>query len=173
MTDYPKSLPCPTISEYKGVVDLGLLAVKFNRGNTRRRRMAANRLETYDLTFAYNSQQLWLFQTWANMFGYDWHYMPIITHYSGFIDPVHLLLHRVRITSDITITALGADMFRVRVSVELDTASRPFGITVPSGNWIIARTPVSPSAPDWVVAQTPSAPSTDTISAGTPVLPAA
>jgi hypothetical protein len=173
MTDYPKSLPCPTISEYKGIVDFGLLAVKFNRGNTRRRRMAANRLETYDLTFAYNAQQLWLFQTWANMFGYDWHYMPIVTHYSGFVNPQSVLLHRVRITSDIVTTALSADLFRVRVSIEVDTNSRPFGIIVPSGNWIIANTPVAPSSPDWIIAQTPSAPSTNTISAGTPVLPAA
>ena len=173
MTDYPKSLPCPTISEYKGVVDLGLLAVKFNRGNTRRRRMAANRLETYDLTFAYNSQQLWLFQTWANMFGYDWHYMPIVTHYSGFINPAHPLPHRVRLTSDIAITALSADLFRVRVSIEVDPDTIPFGITVPSGDWIIANTPVAPSSPDRIIAQTPPAPSTSTISAGTPVLPAA
>jgi hypothetical protein len=173
MTDYPRSLPCPAISDYKGAVDFGLLSVKFNRGNTRVRRMAANRLETYDLTFSYNTQQLWRFQSWANMFGFDWHYMPIVTHYSGFIDPASALLHRVRLTGDITITALSADIFRVRISIEVDTSSRPFGIVVPSGDWIVAQTPVSPSAPNWIVAQTPPAPSTDTISAGTPVSPAA
>jgi len=173
MTDYPSLLPCPTVSEYKGAVDFRLTTVKFNRGNTRRRRQAANRLETYDLVFAYTAHQLWMFQAWANQFGYDWHYMPIVTHYSGFVDQAGTLLHRVRITSDVTITALSADMFRVRISVEVDTASRPFGITVPSGDWIIAKTPAAPATPDWIIAQTPPAPSTDTISAGTPVSPAA
>lgn len=173
MTDYPSILPCPMASDYKGLVDFGLLAVKFNRGNTRRRRMASSRLETYDLSFAYTLQQLWTFQTWANQFGYDWHYMPIITHYSGFVDPANVLPTRVRISGDISITTLNADMFRVRFPIEVDTTTRPFGITVPSGDWIIAKSPDAPSSPNWIVAGTPPAPSTDTITAGTPVLPAA
>jgi hypothetical protein len=173
MTDYPKILPCPLISEYKGAVDFGFTSVKFSRGNTRRRRQAGHRLETYELVFPYDTQQLWNFQSWANEFGYDWHYMPIITHYSGFVDPASTLPHRVRMTGDITVTAISADVFRVRISIEVDTISRPFGITVPSGDWIIADTPDSPSSPDWVIAQTPPSPSIDTITAGTPVLPAA
>lgn len=171
--DYPTLLPCPMVSDYKGVVDFSLSSVKFNRGNTRRRVMAFNRLESYDLTFAYNTQQLWTFQTWANQFGYDWHYMPIVTHYSGFVNPAKTLLHRVRIIGDLVITALGHDVFRVRVPIEVDTNTRPFGIVVPSGDWIIADTPDSPSTPDWIIAKTPASPATDTISAGTPVLPAA
>jgi hypothetical protein len=173
MTDYPKILPCPMISEYKGLIDFGLSSVRFNRGNSRRRLVASHRLETYDLVFPYDTRQLWIFQSWANEFGYDWHYMPIVTHYSGFVDPASTLLHRVRMTGDIVVSALGADVFRVRISIEVDTTTRPFGIIVPSGDWIIANTPVSPSSPDRVIAQTPQSPSLDIIKAGTPVLPAA
>jgi hypothetical protein len=173
MTDYPQYLPCPSVSDYKGTVDFGLSTVTFNRGNKRRRRLASTRLETYDLSFVYTTLQLWQFQSWANIFGYDWHYMPIVTHYSGLIDPASVLRHRCRLTSDINITALNADTFRVKVSIEIDPSSRPLGVIVPSARWIIGGAPPAPSAPDWIIAQTPTSPSLDIIAAGTPVLPAA
>lgn len=173
MTDYPQTLPCPTTSDYKGVVDFGFSSVMFNRGNTRRRRRAASRLETYDLSFVYTTNQLWQFQTWANMFGYDWHHMPLVTHFSGLVDPASILLHRCRMISDINISALTADIFRVKFSVEIDTSTRPLGVIVPTGRWIIGGTPPVTSLPDWIIARTPSAPSTYIIAAGTPALPAA
>jgi hypothetical protein len=173
MTDYPHSLPCPLVATYKGDIDFGFSTVSFNRGNKRRRRLATVRLEKYDITFTFTTQQLWQFQAWANLFGYDWHYMPIVTHFSGFINPTGPLLHRVRIISDLAITAIGADTFNVKLSIEVDTASRPFGIIAPSGNWIIGGTPPLPSSPDRIIAGTPPSPSTELVMAGTPVVPAA
>lgn len=173
MTDYPSTLPCPLTADYKGAIDFGLSSVKFNRGNTRRRRLAARRLETYDLTFAFTTKQLWEFQSWANQFGYDWHEMPIVTHFSGFVAHEGPLPHRVRLTSDISATAMNDGVFKVKVSIELDALSRPLDVVVPTFRWIIANTPGAPSTPDWIIAKTPPSPSTDMIAAGTPHTPAA
>lgn len=173
MSDYPSYLPCPQTSDYKGTIDFGLSSVTFNHGNKRRRRMASSRLERYDLTFVYTTQQLWYFQSWANQFGFDWHWMPIVSHFSGLVDPASVLPHRVRIISDLNIAAIGPDHFKVKLQIELDTATRPHGTIVPSGRWIVAKTPSGPSTPDWVIAKTPPDPSTDIVIAGSPALPAA
>ena len=63
---YPTFLPCPQVSDYKGTVDYLIGAVKFNRGNTRRRYKSNTRLEQYDLSFVYTTNQLGVFQAWAN-----------------------------------------------------------------------------------------------------------
>lgn len=130
-------------------------------------------MEKYDVTVVLTTKQLWDFQSWANMFGYDWHFMPLVSHYSGFAKSQGAIAHRSRFISDINISAMNADTFRVRVSVEIDPLTRPLGIVVRTGNWIIAGTSPAPSTPDWIIARTPANPSPDVIEAGTPDTPAA
>jgi hypothetical protein len=161
------------VSDYKGAVDYLIGAVKFNRGNTRRRYKSNTRLEQYDLSFVYTTVQLDSFQHWANRFGFDWFWMPLVTHYSGFTVDETPIPHRVRITSDLTITAITEKYFRVRFSIELDPTSIPTNVVVPSGNWIVANTPAAPSSPHWFVSDMPPAPSTGIILAGSPAQPAA
>ena len=167
---YPSTLPCPQVSDYRGTVDYLIGSVKFNRGNTRRRYKSNVRIEQYDISFVYTLEQLGLFQSWANKYGYDWHWLRMVTHYSGLVAGDKPIPHRVRITSDLAITALSEKYFRVRLSIELDPTSVPDNVIIPSGRWIIAQTPASPS-PDWVISGWP--PATDTTSAGTPINPAA
>jgi len=170
---YPAFLPCAQVSDYKGTVDYLIGAVKFNRGNMRRRYKSNTRVEQYDLSFVYTTEQLGVFQSWANKFGFDWFWMPIVTHYSGLSVDDAPIPHRVRITSDLAITAITEKYFRVRFSIELDPTSIPTNVVVPSNNWIIAKTPVAPSSPDWIVAGTPSAVSVGVVLAGSPAQPAA
>ena len=170
---YPALLPCAQVSDYKGTVDYLIGAVKFNRGNTRRRYKSNTRLEQYDLSFVYTTVQLYSFQHWANKFGFDWFWMPLVTHYSGLVAQETPVPHRVRITSDFAITAITEKYFRVRFSIELDPTSIPTNVVVPSNNWMIAKTPVAPSSPDWVIAGTPSAISLGVVLAGSPAQPAA
>lgn len=169
---YPAFLPCPQVSDYKGTVDYLIGAVKFNRGNTRRRYKSNSRLEQYDLSFVYTTTQLGVFQTWANKYGFDWHWMPIVTHYSGLVDE-QPIPHRVRIISDLAITAITDTYFRVRFSIELDPTSIPTNVVVPSGNWIIAQTPASPSSLNQFVSDMPFDISKRVILAGSPATPAA
>ena len=126
------------------------------------------------LSLVLSTAQLWQWQNWANAYAYDWHWMKLASDLAGFrADP--LIGHYIRYISDISIEPLDAKYFRVSVQAEMDLNTVPVGIFDPTGNWIVARTPASPSSPDVVFAENAAgvAPATDNIAAGYPGLPAA
>lgn len=171
MVLYPSTLPCPQISDYQVVVNAAVSSVAFDHGNTRQRRGVKTEHHTFSMSLVLTIPQLWQWQSWANKYGYDWHYMPLESSYSGFANGA-LLDHLIRYIGDITIVPVNADHMRVTFQAEMDLSSLPVGIITPSGNWIVAKTPASP-ATDWIIAKTPASPSTDIIIAGTPAMPAA
>ena len=152
---------------------MGLTATTFEAGNRRQRKGTSRQRHTFNLSFVFTTGQLWTWQSWANLYGYDWHLMNLESAYSGFsITGDRLIPHYVRYTSDIGIEALGNGYFRVTVSAALDLDRPPSGDIVPSGNWYVAGAPATPAA-NTITAGTPAAPATDTITAGTPAVPAA
>lgn len=173
MTDYPSTLPAPQIAEY-GVSNLfGVSAVRFETGHARQRRGAKRDKLYFIMSFVFTTPQLWEWQSWANLYGYDWHLMDLESQWSGLaLTTESTIQHRVRYTGDITITTLGAGYVRATVQAEMDTDTIPQGVITVTGNWYIAGSPGSPSS-DRVIAGTPSAPSSNTIIAGSPGLPAA
>lgn len=173
MTDYPSTLPGPQIAEY-GVSNLfGLSSVRFDRGNKRQRRGSKRDRIVFSLSFVLTTQELWVWQSWANASGYDWHTMDLESAWSGLAASGETLIpHTVRYISDISIQPLGAGYHRVMVQAEMDVNTLPQGVVVQTGNWYVARTPSNP-ATDRIIAGSPSSPSTDVIIAGTPSLPAA
>jgi hypothetical protein len=115
---------------------------------------------------------LWTWQAWANTYGYDWHYLNLISNYSGFTTDI-AIPHYVRYTGDIQIQPLGANYFMVSFEAEMDLNTLPQGIVQVTGDWIIGGTPASPSNSNSIQAGTPASPSTDFIIAGSPGLSAA
>ncbi len=173
MVAYPDGLPLPQVADYSVSTVRGLGAVRFERGNTRQRRMSRRDRNVFGLTFTFTVAEPWTWQSWANQYGYDWHNMDLESAYSGLsVTGASLIPHTVRYISDIAYQTIASGIVRVSVQAEIDVTTIPQGIIAPSGNWYVAGTPASP-ATDKILAGTPSAPSTDTIIAGTPALPAA
>lgn len=164
MTDYPTTLPCPQIEGYQVETDFNISRVQFEHGNVRQRRNAQHELHTFALSLVLSTRQLWEWQSWANRFGFDWHWMSIESHY-GFIP------HHIRYIGDISIEAVDAGYFRASFHAEMDVNTLPQGVFKPTGDVIIAGTPPAP-APDWIVAGTPGAPAINEIIAGSPGTPA-
>lgn len=171
MTDFPSTLPCPQIEGYQVEIDHGVTGVTFENGNRRQRKQFKRERYYFQFSLVLTTEELWTWQSWANRFGYDWHKMNLVSHYSGSVGQV-LLPHTIRYTGDISIELVDVDHYRVSVQAEMDGATVPTGVVNFTGNWIIAKTPAGPST-DWIIAKTPAAPSTDIIIAGSPGFPAA
>ena len=171
MTDYPSTLPCPQIEGYRVETDFGISRVQFEHGNVRQRRSVESEVNTFSLSLVLSIRQLWEWQSWANMYGYEWHWMSLESHYSSFGNGV-LIPHYIRYIGDISIEAIDADYVRVSFQAESDVDTLPQGVVIKTRDWIIGGTPPAPS-PNWIIARTPSNPSTDNVIAGSPGSPAA
>ncbi len=167
---YPSGLPNALVQDYRVEVSHGVSAVAFERGNTRQRRSVNTKRHVFGLSMIFTMPQLWEWQSWANAYGYDWHYMDMISSYSGASGAIP---HLVRYIGDISFQTVDLEHVRVSVQAEMDLNTLPLGDIVPSGDWIIAGTPAAPSNSNSIQAGTPAAPSTDFIIAGTPGVPAA
>jgi hypothetical protein len=167
---YPLELPGPLVSGYQVDVSYGVTAVAFERGNTRQRRGVTSKRHVFGLSFVFTVPELWTWQSWASRHGYDWHYMDLISSYSG---AARAIPHLIRYTGDISFQTIDLERVRVSVEAEMDLNTLPLGDVVPSGDWIIGGTPASPSSANWILGGTPASPSTDFIIAGSPGNPAA
>lgn len=171
MSAYPSTLPCPQIEGYQVDIDYGVSGVTFENGNRRQRRQFRQERHYFTFSLVLTTAQLWTWQSWANQFGYDWHYMNLESNYSGLAGQT-LIPHYIRYISDISIEAVDIDYFRVSVQAEMDVDTLPIGVVEFTGDWLIANTPAAP-ATDRIIAGTPAAPATDFIIAGSPAAPAA
>ena len=169
--DYPSTLPSPTAGGYQVNVSYGLVSTRFENGQARQRRTTKKEAKQLSLSFTCTGQQLWTWQSWANANGYSWHYASVLTDYSG-IRPGTPMKHLLRYTGDITIEALGVNIYRAYVVAEVQVGSIPDILFTPTGNWIIGRRPFNPPA-DTISAETAGGLATDIIKAGYPGLPAA
>lgn len=172
MAEYPSGLPLATVSGYEIAIDHGVSAVAFERGNTRKRHFAKQERHSFALSMVFSLSELWVWQSWANQYGYDWHYMPMVSNYSGFTGTTPVP-HYIRYTSDIGIQMIAADYVRVTVQAELDVNTLPQGSVDFTGNWYLGGTPAVPSSSNWILGGTPAAPSANNIIAGSPAYPAA
>jgi hypothetical protein len=171
VTTYPSNLPSPQIADYQVNVFSGVSSVTFEAGNTRQRRSARQERYAFRLSVVLSKSELWSWQAWANTYGYDWHYLDLISNFSGFTTDI-AIPHYVRYTSDIQIQPLGADYFMASFDAEMDLSTLPLGLVQQTGDVIIGGTPASPSNSDSIQAGTPASPSTDFIIAGQPGLTA-
>jgi hypothetical protein len=164
--DYPKSLPCPQIDDYSYEVDYGAAQVIFENGRGRQRRMAASGKYVFNLSLVLSMSQVWQWQSWANQYGYEWHYMPLMSDFAG-VKEQTLVPHFVRYISDISFEPVDIGYMRASFQAELDSNTLPKGIVEQTGDIIIAGKPASPSA-DIIIAGKPASPSADIIVAGVP-----
>jgi hypothetical protein len=171
VTTYPSSLPSPQIADYQVETFTGVSAVTFEAGNTRQRRSARQERYAFKLSVVLSKAELWTWQAWVNTYGYDWHYIDLISNFSGFTTDI-AIPHYVRYTSDTTIQPLGGGYFRASFDAEMDLATLPLGIVQQTGDVIIGGTPADPSNSNSIQAGTPASPSTDFIIAGSPGLTA-
>jgi hypothetical protein len=171
VTAYPSTLPLPTIGDYQVAITTGVSAVRFENGGTRQRRSAKQERHVFALSLVLTMTELWQWQSWANEFGYDWHYLNLTSSYAGFTAG-RTLPHYIRYTGDINITPLSGTQVRVSLQAEMDLNTLPPGIVDQTGDVYIAGTPASPSSSNTIRAGTPAAPSADVIIAGSPGLTA-
>jgi hypothetical protein len=171
MTAYPSSLPLPQIEGYQVAVTIGTSGVQFENGNSRRRRSARQERHVFSMALVLSVSDLWDWQSWANEFGYDWHYLNLTTSFAGFTTG-RTLPHYIRYIGDISIEPVSASHVRVSFQAEMDLNTLPLGIIEQTGNVYVAGTPASPSSSNTIRAGTPASPSTDQIIAGTPGLTA-
>lgn len=170
--EYPLGLPAPLVSGYQVDVNYGVTAVAFERGNTRQRKSVTTQRHVFGLSFVFSMTELWEWQSWANRFGYDWHYINLISSYSA-ANASRAIPHIVRYVGDISFQTVDLDHVRVSVQAEMDLNTLPLGDVILTGDWIIGGTPAAPSNSNSIQAGTPAAPSTNFIVAGSPGVPAA
>lgn len=167
MTAYPAGLPVPLIADYQAGVSSGVSAVAFEHGNTRQRRGVKAERHAFTLSMVLSTSQLWTWQSWANTYGYDWHYLSLTSSFSGSTGEA-AIPHYVRYTGDISVRHLGGDYVMVSFQAEMQINSLPQGAIVPTGDVIVGGTPASPSSSNSIQAGTPASLSADFIAAGSP-----
>ena len=174
MASDPIGLPNGQISDYSVATATGLAPIKFERGNTRQRRTAQRHKQSFTLSFVLTSSQLWTWQLWANENAYNWHTMLLESAYSGLsVSGQALIPHTIRYVSDISIQVISQGYLKATVLAEMDVTTLPQGIITITGNWIRAGIPATPSSANYYRAGIPATPSTDTLTAGSPAIPAA
>lgn len=174
MASYPSDLPQAMIADYSVQTSTGISAVRFENGFARQRRTARRDRQVFTLSFVFTTSQLWEWQLWANANGYAWHTMNMESPYSGLsVSGENLIPHSIRYVSSPTIELMSIGYVRVSVSAEMDVTTLPQGIVTFTGNWIRGGTPAAPSSSAYYRAGIPATPSADTVTAGSPALPAA
>lgn len=169
MPSFPSGLPLPLLTSYADETDIGVSAVRFERGNARQRRAVARPSHSFSMSFVLTTAQFWTWQSWANLYGYDWHMMDLVSPFAGIANNAAVPIpHQVRYTSNISYEAVGVGVIRATVTAELDSTTSPVGVGTNTGDRIIAGTPAAPSNANRVIAGTPAAPSADRVIAGTP-----
>lgn len=169
--DYPKTLPCPQIDGYGYSVDFGLSQVIFENGRGRQRRGVYSEKYIFDMSLVLSMEQVWEWQSWANQYGYNWHYMPLMSNFAGLQEATQIP-HFIRYISDITLEPVDIGYMRASFQAEMDSNTPPKGIVEQTGDWITGGAPATPSA-DIIIAGAPGSPSVDLIIAGSPGQPAA
>jgi hypothetical protein len=171
--EYPVGLPLPQVDSYSLQLSMGFTSTVFEGGNTRQRRRAMRERYIFSLSFVLTTAQLWTWQSWANMYGYQWHTMLLASDYS---DQAGLGLtvvpHTIRYISNISFETLSVGIIRAYVGAEMNIGNIPSYVIVPSGNWYFAGTPPLPSA-DIISSGTLNAPSINVVISGSPSIPAA
>jgi hypothetical protein len=169
--DYPNNLPCPQIDGYSYDIDYGVTQVAFENGRARQRKMAATPKYIFNLSLVLSMRQVWEWQSWANLYGYDWHYMNLMSDQAGLREQT-MIAHFIRYISDISFEPVDIGYMRATFQAEMDSNTLPKGIVERTGDWLLGGSVASPSA-DLIVAGSPSSPSYEVIAAGSPGQPAA
>ena len=172
MIKYPDNLAKPLVEGYALNVDMGVDNTAMNNGMSKQRRRHRIMHQKFTVTFMMGLKNLREWQLWVNDNAYDdWFALPL-TSYASALEGKHCSFHKARFISDLEIVAVNSNV--IRVTVEIEAAPEDVGIPATLTNdWIVAKDPADPSAPDWFVAGTPAHTYTDDVHAGTPQFPAA
>jgi hypothetical protein len=168
---YPTGLPTAQIADYQLDIDYGVDAVVFEAGNRRQRKAFKQERMVFTMSLVLHYSDLWTWQSWANEYAYDWHWMPLESNYTSTTGK-KLNQHYIRYISDLAIQSIDQQYFKVSLQAEMDLNTLPQGSVIYSGNWYVGGTPAAPSV-NYLVGGTPAAPKTDFVIAGTPDAPAA
>lgn len=179
MTDYPSIFPEPMIDGYTISVDMGVVRTNMETGRSKQRRRYRDMPSIFTLEFAITLAQLGSWQTWVNAYAYQYFTMDMVSYTTSNKVGANCSPHTVRFISDLSLTPINANAFRVSVMAEvapIESFTTPPVIL--TDKWIIAGDPANPSALDvtvdqWIVAGIPSATYTDWVVAGSPSGPAA
>lgn len=170
---YPRQFPCPLIDGYAIDVDAGVLRSS-EGGFPAQRRVFKTMPHSFKCRF-YLSIKFWgYWQEWMQTDGRQWFSIDLPSMYSGLVGEISIP-HLVRLMSTITIEAKTNDYVVASATFELAPSmfKQLANVAIPTGNWIVAHDPGSPSTPDWVIAGTVVVPSVGMVWAGTPASPAA
>ena len=154
---YPDNFPLPLRDPYAYMVDMGVVRTAMESGGPRQRRRYGSMPHYFTLEFIVAVSDLLGWQQWVNSNAYDWFELPlvnVITIGQSLCENYCL----ARFISDLNISVLTKDYFRIGVDAELMPGQVNSNPT--RTNWIIGRTPADPS-PDWVIGGTPASPSPD------------
>jgi hypothetical protein len=167
MEVYPDQYPCPRLSPYSYVVDMGVLRTPMDGGYSRQRRLYDVMPHALALEFVLPVSLLFSWQTWVNRYAYQYFSICLTTYFASEkgVDATPTI---ARFTSELRIELV--EKGYVKIGVDCEIAPTQEINTPPGKDWIIAGAPGSPST-DWVIAGDPAGPASDFILAGTPASP--
>jgi hypothetical protein len=108
-------LPCPSISAFSYSANMGVLRTSIATGHARQRRLFKDQPRTYELNWLLTTSQLNQWETFAQQYGYDWHFLPMVT---GQVPDWHPAEHPIRYISNFEVNLAQRDLWEVTVQAE-------------------------------------------------------
>jgi hypothetical protein len=94
---------------------MGVLRTSIATGQARQRRLFKDQPRTYELNWLLTTSQLHLWEAFAQQYGYDWHFLPLVT---GQVPDWHPAEHPIRYISNYEANLAQRDLWEVTVQAE-------------------------------------------------------
>jgi hypothetical protein len=109
-------LPCPSILAFDYEIDAGVVRTAYDSGHHRQRRRYKHRPTYYEITWSgLTTVQLKAWEEFAQSFGTDWFYTPLVTAQVG---RWHVMDHLVRMVGNPQVSLQEKNRWFVAVRVE-------------------------------------------------------
>ena len=72
-------IPCPSISAFGYIADMGVARTPVAKGNARQRRLYQDRPTAYNLSWILTTEQLHAWESFAQKYGDNWFFLPMVT----------------------------------------------------------------------------------------------
>jgi len=108
-------VPTPSIDAFNYEADMGVLRTTVATGKARQRRLYTDQPRRYDLSWVLTTGQLNVWEGFAQKYGYNWHFLPMVTGQLPMWFPVD---HPIRYIGNYQVDLLQKDLWEVNVQAE-------------------------------------------------------
>lgn len=108
-------IPCPSIEAFSYTAAMGVLRTTAATAHARQRRLHKEQPRTYSLSWVLPTTELYKWEQFAQQYGYNWHFLPMVTGQVPIWFPVE---HPIRYIDDFQVQLIQRDLWEVTVTAE-------------------------------------------------------